>query len=303
MTQLDFGAPHRHIDIGHSQIAYWRIGSGPDLVFVHGWPLHAATFRDIAPRLAQHYTCHLIDLPGAGQTRWADDTPVSIQDHAETVLAVVRKLGLKRYGYVAHDSGGAVARFAAARDPKGVTSIVLGNTEIPGHHAALVDAYVQLMKVPGAKLATRLMMRSRTLRHSRLMFGGCFDDVSRLDGEFHDLYVQPQIDDARIADGQSKLINGMDTDVFDALKGAHAQVQAPVLLIWGPDCHFFPIDKAREMLDQFAGGAELIALPRGKVFAHEELPGAFSDHALAFLQQHVCASAPWVFPTHSAAAS
>src|SRR5262245_49620105 len=69
VTRALCAAPTERIDVGHSRVAYYRFGSGPDLVFVHGWPLHAATFRKVVPELATAFTCHLIDLPGAGQTR------------------------------------------------------------------------------------------------------------------------------------------------------------------------------------------------------------------------------------------
>jgi hypothetical protein len=37
------GAPDRMLDVGHAKLAYYRFGQGPDVVCVHGWPLHAAT--------------------------------------------------------------------------------------------------------------------------------------------------------------------------------------------------------------------------------------------------------------------
>src|SRR5262245_53887289 len=62
------GPPRAFLDVGHSRLAYRRFGQGPDVVLVHGWPLHSATFRRLVPLLADAFTCHLFDLPGAGQT-------------------------------------------------------------------------------------------------------------------------------------------------------------------------------------------------------------------------------------------
>ncbi|MCA9589051.1 MAG: alpha/beta fold hydrolase, partial [Myxococcales bacterium] len=64
-------APLSKIDIGHSKIAYRRFGKGPDLLFIHGWPLNQHTWRDVAPALADEFTCHLVDLPGSGDTEWS----------------------------------------------------------------------------------------------------------------------------------------------------------------------------------------------------------------------------------------
>ena len=47
-------------------------GSGPHLVMLHGWSMHSGVWHDLAERLAQRYTLHLVDLPGHGQSDWHD---------------------------------------------------------------------------------------------------------------------------------------------------------------------------------------------------------------------------------------
>src|SRR5688572_15665722 len=79
------GAPHAYLDIGHTRLAYRRFGRGPDLVFVHGWPLHAGTFRALVPLLADRFTCHLVDLPGAGQSVCTPRTPIDLAAHAASL--------------------------------------------------------------------------------------------------------------------------------------------------------------------------------------------------------------------------
>ena len=37
--------PLRFLDVGGAEVAYRRVGSGPDVLFVHGWPVNSATFR------------------------------------------------------------------------------------------------------------------------------------------------------------------------------------------------------------------------------------------------------------------
>lgn len=45
------------------------LGSGPDLVLIHGWALHGGVFAPLAERLAAHARLHLVDLPGHGHSR------------------------------------------------------------------------------------------------------------------------------------------------------------------------------------------------------------------------------------------
>lgn len=44
------------------------VGSGPDVVLVHGWAMHSGIFATLTAALADRYTLHLIDLPGHGRS-------------------------------------------------------------------------------------------------------------------------------------------------------------------------------------------------------------------------------------------
>ena len=74
-------APDRFLDVGAGEVALRSVGQGPDVLFVHGWPVSGATFRTLLPYLADHVTCHVIDLPGAGSSRFTADTPITVDQH------------------------------------------------------------------------------------------------------------------------------------------------------------------------------------------------------------------------------
>jgi len=279
-ASMAFRNPHAYVDAGAERLAYWRFGRGPDVVFIHGWPLHSATFRRIVPALAPKLTLHLFDLPGAGQTEARGS--IDLASHAATVRRAIDGLGIARYALLAHDSGGTVARLVAAADAR-VRGLVLGGTEIPGHNPWLIQFYVGLTKAPGMARLVVSSMRFGAVRRSFLGFGGCFSDAAYVDGEFGDWFVRPLFSSRRVAAGQMALLRDLDFRLFDALDSAHRRIRAPVRCIWGTDDPFFPIAKARRMLEQFAGGAELVEIPGAKLFAHEDHPEAFATHALPFL--------------------
>lgn len=276
--------PQRFVDVGHSRLAYWCFGEGPDLVFVHGWPVHSATFRRLVPALARDFRCHFLDLPGAGATEADASAPFGLVEHAATLRRAIDRLGLGRYGFVAHDSGAAIARLVAAGDDR-VTGLVLGNTEIPGHRPLMVEIYLKLTKIPGGLGLLRKAMRSRAVRHSRLGFGGCFEDPRYMDGEFHELFVAPLIDSEAVMAEQARLLASLDFSVVDRMAETHARIKAPVLLVWGERDPFFPLEKARGMLQQFPGGAEIKVIPGAKLFAHEDHAPEFLAFARPFLQR------------------
>lgn len=270
------------VDVHHTRLAYWRFGSGPDLVFVHGWPLHSATFRRILPTLARDFTCHLVDLPGAGRSRPTAATPFGLEEHADTLRRAIDKLGLERYSLLAHDSGAVFARLVAASDSR-VRALVMGNTEIPGHRPKVVEMYVAMTKLPGAMALTRLLMRSERVRRSGIGFGGCFSDASYVDGEFHELFVAPLLETANAMHDQTRLIRHLDFGVVDGLEEAHRRIDVPTLLLWGERDPFFPLAKAKQMLPSFRGGAELDVIADARLFAHEDHAERFASSASTFL--------------------
>jgi pimeloyl-ACP methyl ester carboxylesterase len=284
-----FAAPHRHIDLPGGRLAYWRFGRGPDVVLVHGWPLHSATFRALVPLLAPRFTLHLVDLPGAGHTEWTG--PIGIAEHAVTIRRAVDALGLDRYALLAHDSGGAIARLVAAEDPR-VRGLVLGNTEIPGHTPWLVKVYCAAAKTPalGALLVAGLHVG--VVRRSFVGFGGCFTDARFVDGEFGDWFIRPMLTSRRVAEGQMALAKTLDFELMGRLDRVHARITAPTLCVWGPEDPFFPIAKARRMLPQFRGGAELVEIPGAKLFAHEDHAEEYARHAVPFLGRCLAAETP-----------
>src|SRR5262245_45721707 len=83
----EFARPHAYIAVGHGRLASWRFGRGPDVVFVHGWPLHSATFRRLVPELARSFTLHLLDLPGTAHSEW--DGPIDFSSHAVTLRSAI----------------------------------------------------------------------------------------------------------------------------------------------------------------------------------------------------------------------
>ncbi|HQV56989.1 MAG TPA: alpha/beta fold hydrolase, partial [Ilumatobacteraceae bacterium] len=97
--------PERYVDVGGAEVAYRRVGAGPDVLFVHGWPVSGATFRHLLPHLADHVTCHVLDLAGTGDSRFDDSSPLSLDHHIVSVRRVIDELGLDDVALVGHDSG------------------------------------------------------------------------------------------------------------------------------------------------------------------------------------------------------
>lgn len=272
------GEPHAWLDVGHSRLAAWSFGSGPDLVFVHGWPLHSATYRHVVPHLADQFTCHLIDLPGVGRSTYTNATPFSIKEHAKTMLRAVELLGISRYGIVAQDSGAGIARWMAVGNAQ-VSGLVMANTEIPGHHGAFIEVARRLARSGAGRGMLKRFLGAGVVRRSSLGFRGCFTNPDVADGEFGRLFALPLLGDQAVFAGQMQLLARYDPREIDELETRHRDITAPVLMVWGAKDHYFPVKKARAMAGQFGGPVEFVELPEGKLFHHEEFPENFARSA------------------------
>lgn len=83
------------------------VGSGPDLVLVHGWAMHAGIFSPLTRLLTAHFRVHLIDLPGHG-ANIGSDVACSPAACADALVA-----SLPRALWVGWSLGGIVALQAA----------------------------------------------------------------------------------------------------------------------------------------------------------------------------------------------
>jgi pimeloyl-ACP methyl ester carboxylesterase len=278
------GKPHSFLAAPPHRVAYRRFGRGPDVVFVHGWPLHSGTFRRLVPLLADRFTCHLIDLPGSGQTESPDQFAIDLPSLADVARAAIDAIGLERYALLAHDSGGFVARLVAAGDPK-VVGVVSGDTEIPGHTPTIIKTMRAAAAIPGGADAIRIAMHTRAVRRSSTAYGGCFADLDFLDGDFHEFMVAPLLGSRAAWRKQADLLRTIDDSLHDKMRDAHRKLRSPVLLIWGDADPIFPIGLARAMVTQLPAGSRLEPIAGGKCFVHEERPREFAALAAPFLTE------------------
>lgn len=263
-------APDHHVDVGDGAIAHRVVGDGPAALFVHGWPVGGATWRRVLPHLAPHLTCHVLDLVGAGDSRFTRDTTIDLGLHVRSVRTALDELALDDVAVVGHDSGGLIARHALAGDPR-LRALALVDTEQPQGLHWRFSSFLALGRAPGfSHLLAWAAMRPR-LRRNRFLLGDCFHDPSLLDGEFERFFLAPLREDGDRRWAAGELVRAFDRRYVDRLGDVHARIDVPVQLVWGAEDPFFPVDRAREMVGTFPD-ARLHVVEDAKLFVHEERP-------------------------------
>jgi pimeloyl-ACP methyl ester carboxylesterase len=274
-------APDAYLEVPAGEVAHRRVGRGPDVLFVHGWPVSGATFRRLLPHLVDHVTCHVVDLPGAGSSRWTSPAGLSVASHIESVRRVVDLLGFERVAVVGHDSGGMIARHAMAGDPR-LAAMGLIDTEHPHDLSLRFRLFIAGRRLPGFGRGFGWIAGRPRLRRNGFVLGDAFVDRSLLDGEFDEFFLRPLHEDRRRVDAAMAVLRTFDFAHVRGLADVHARIDVPVQLVWGERDVFFPVERARAMLATLPD-ARLAVVPGAGLFSHEERPEAVAAALLPVL--------------------
>lgn len=272
--------------IEDATIAVRTFGQGPVVILIHGFPLHGYTWRMLLPTLSEHFTCHVVDLPGLGDSDWDATTEFTFGAQARRLLQLFDALQLKEYSLLAHDTGGTVARLIALQDPERARKLALINTEIPGYRPPWLPLYQQLLDLPGAANLFQWMLRSDRFVHSSLGFKAFYSDaVKRRAPDNLAHYLQPLIGSTRRVKGAVKYLQGVEWPVVDALQQRHREIRADVLFLWGERDTTFPVLLAEAMCAQFRQHPTFIRIPQASLLPHEEKPEDVLRYLIPFLKQ------------------
>ncbi|CZS90722.1 hypothetical protein WAI453_003998 [Rhynchosporium graminicola] len=108
-----------------------KAGNGPPLLLIHGFPQTHHIWHKITPSLTNSFTVIAIDLRGYGKS---SKPPSTISDSHKTYsksvmgedcIAVMLKLGYKKFSILSHDRGARVAHKLSVDHPEAVEKLMM----------------------------------------------------------------------------------------------------------------------------------------------------------------------------------
>ena len=121
-----------------------RLGSGPPLLLMHGWPEFWWTWEPVMLRLAERFTLVAPDFRGFGDSGKPDgDSPAAGAGSAvlaADMLALLDALGIARIGLVGHDVSASVIQEMARAAPARFTGIFCFDCPHPGIGRRWIEA-------------------------------------------------------------------------------------------------------------------------------------------------------------------
>ena len=114
-------------------------------------------------------------------------------------------------------------------------------------------------------------------------FGGCFEDLDLIDGEFLELFLSPLVSSRDRLSSMFRFLVSMKFERLDRFVELHGKLSMPVAFLWGAADPTFPEETARAMASQFPNVACFRSIPKGKLFVHEEQPDTVAELVIEFL--------------------
>ena len=137
-----------NVDADGVNVFYRAAGdtSAPVVLLLHGFPASSFMFRELIPRLADHYRVIAPDLPGFGFTKVSPERNYvyTFDALAKTIDAFTQALKIKRYAIYVFDYGAPTGFRLATAHPERITAIVSQNGN--AYEEGLGDAWGPIRK-------------------------------------------------------------------------------------------------------------------------------------------------------------
>ncbi|MBZ9847276.1 alpha/beta hydrolase [Mesorhizobium sp. CA14] len=262
---------------GNVKLHYVAAGSGPPVVFLHGFPDHCLGWRPQMQALCGSYRVLAPDLRGFGRS----DAPRGHAHYAllphlvEDVLAVLAAEQLSQASIVGHDWGATIAWWLAMRVPHAVRHLVVLSTPHPRN-------YIRAIADPANAGFFSYMRRFQEAGAAALPapeeLGAWIADVADRQALVESLRGSDP--EAMLGYYRANIPLGRVPDI-----GPLPLVRAPTLVLFGTDDPYVPTNAYDGTFREVDNVTSLIAIPDAGHFIHHQAAGLVSREIEAWVSR------------------
>ena len=248
-----------------------RLGAGPPLVLLHGYPENLQVWCRLAPRLAGRFEVIAFDWPGMGYSdEWPGGTTPQLM--ARRLLAILDDLKIDKPVLVGADMGGQPALAFAAAFPERIERLIVMNSLVFGDEKTSWE--IRLLRRFGFnRFALRRLPRIVFNRAESTFLSRGFRLPPSIRNDFWTAFRRPGV--RRFV---SKLCAGYQGTLHQ-LPALYPQVACPTLILWAEHDRHFPLAQAARLhaiipssrLKVAKGGTHWMALERADELADQIL--------------------------------
>src|SRR5215207_6501874 len=235
------------VDLPSGTLHYYEAGSGPPLVFLHGYLQGANLWGPVVHLLNDSFRCIGPELPlGAHPTPMRPDADLTTAGLGRLVADFLQALDLRELILVGNDSGGAIAQVVAARHPQRLGGLVLATCDAFDNHPPKLFRPLITTARTGALTPLLATLRFRPMRSLPGAYGWLTHQEPP--HELIDGWIANYLADRNVRRDTRRLIAALGDDAFMGQIAAElADFTKPVLLIWAADDKFFPLAHAQRL--------------------------------------------------------
>ncbi len=269
----------KEIQLAAGTVRYREAGSGPPIVFVHGYLVDGRLWDGVVDRLADRCRCIAPDWPiGAQQIAMDPNADLSPPGVAAIIADFLAKLDLEDVTIVGNDSGGAMSQVLVTRHPERIGRLVLTNCDTHENFPpGIFKSMPPLAKLPGGMTLLSVPFRfGAVARRAFKPFA-----KTRIPDDLIASWMKPATSDRGVKHDIKKVTVGMHRryteEAAEKLRGS----DLPILLTWAPGDKLFPISYAERLAGE-AGNARIVPIPDASTFVPLDQPQRLADEIAQF---------------------
>jgi len=253
-------------------------GDGPPMLFIHGLgALWQCWLLNMPPFMETHRVVAL-DLPGFGASEMPAE-PISIQQYARVVDDVCRQLGVEDPVVVGNSMGGFIGAELALANPTRVERLVLVAAAGLSIEYQRREPLMTLARV-WAAATTRTGARAEqpVVRRPRLR-RAALQSVVR----YPEKLSVPLTTELVRGAGKEGFLPALDALMSYSFRDRLAQIEIPVLIVWGRNDMLVPVSDAERYEDLIGPNAHKVIFEDTGHVPMLERPGRFNELLRGFL--------------------
>lgn len=253
---------------------------GPPVVLFHGFMVDERLWAPIVPALVAAGLRVVRPTLPVGSHRIPLGTPPSPRGVAQLVADLIEQLDLRDVTLVGNDSGGAMSQMLVAERSERIGRLVLTNCDTADNFPPFPFdiLFLRLSKAPRLLHAT--MRLSNAVGGTRMLFGWL---TSRgFDRALVDAWARPYLTDPAIREETDRFLQAVDPQELAAAETRLAELDLPVLLVWGTKDRFFTLRHAQRLAGLLRG-ARVVEVPGAKTFVMHDAPDRVAGEIAAFV--------------------
>ena len=263
---------------GGHKVRVARLGNGPAVILLHGYPDNLQVWSELAPRLAERYEVIAFDWPGMGYSEaWSGGaTPF---DFARRLRTLMDDWRIERAALIGHDMGGQPALAFAAEYSERIRRLVVMNSLVIWDEKTSWEIAL-LRKFGWNRVLLERMPRAVFFRAIRTFLPRGYTLAPELRRDLWESFERPEVRKFVV-----RMCAGYQ-GTLPRLKQLYTGIETPSLFLWAERDKHFPAAHGRK-LAEMVPGAEFEEIPRAGHWMALNLAEEVGAQILRFLDRNL----------------